>query len=97
MPHEWKHLVGQAVTEVLRLSRALRDAERQLADVKVSRERWKVKAEASNLIVRCTGCASPVPWPDWVTEEHVRAVEQLAQRLRAWWENRRMRMQEAPK
>lgn len=43
---------------------------------------------ASGYIVRCTGCmAGGPPDAEEFTEERVREVEDIARRLREWWEN----------
>lgn len=62
--------------------------------------RMQLKAEvfnrqlfATGLIVHCTGClpGAPANYED-LTEEKVREVENIAARLRSWWNNNRRRL-----
>lgn len=59
-------------------------------------ERHNVEAFATGLIVHCTGCEAGAPFnADQLTEEKVRMVEGIAERLRTWWNNHQRRVSSA--
>jgi len=78
-----------------------------LADLEVKNDRLKrevrlmqekaevfnIKLDATGLIVHCTGClrGAPANYED-LTEERVIEVENIAARLRVWWNNNRKRI-----
>lgn len=57
-------------------------------------ERRNKEAWATGLIVHCTGCEAGAPEnASDLTEEKVKAVEGVARRLRAWWNNHTARLE----
>ncbi len=56
--------------------------------MQLAAQRHNLEAYATGLIVNCTGCDAGKPSQgEDLTEEKVKMVEQLAQRLRTWWNN----------
>lgn len=56
-------------------------------------ERNNEKNYATGLIVRCTGCRAGQPFDgEHLTEERVKIVEELAGRLRRWWNGHKWRL-----
>jgi hypothetical protein len=63
------------------------------SEVRIMQEKAEVfndQLYATGLIVNCTGCMPGAPANyENLTEDKVREVEQIAQRLRTWWNNNR--------
>ena len=86
MGDDLQRAIAILAAENRRLSSENRTLSRQLADLRVTREKWRTLATATNLIVGCTGCGHDLRFPDRLTEEIVVEVETITRRLREYWE-----------
>ncbi len=51
-------------------------------------EEFNREMYATGLIIHCTGCEAGGPAnPEGLTEERVKEIERIAQRMRTWWNN----------
>jgi len=69
---------------------------REVRSMQVKAEEFNKKLYATGLIVNCTGCIPGAPdhYED-LTEEKVKTVENIALRLRIWWDNYQYRKKRA--
>lgn len=71
---------------------------REVRSMQEKAEEFNKLLYATGLIVNCTGCEAGGPAnPENLTEEKVKKVEMIAQRLRSWWNSHCCRMQKIEK
>ncbi|MCK5607266.1 hypothetical protein KAR91_35615 [Candidatus Pacearchaeota archaeon] len=79
------HTVGSHIAGLEEKNRVLKSEIRRMQK---DAERQNLKLRSSEFLVRCTGCIPGGPNNyENLTEEKVQMVENIAERLRAWWLN----------
>ncbi len=74
-------------------NKRLKETVRQM---QLDAERHNAEAYATGLIVHCTGCEPGKPFKgEELTEERVRAIEQISSRVRSWFNNHKYRKSRA--
>ena len=94
-------LQDQYTLQEINKAHQIRDLEEKNRRLKDEVRRMQLKAEvfnkklyATGLIVNCTGCIPGAPdnYKE-LTEDKVKCVEEIAQRLRIWWENNKHKIE----